>query len=97
MLPLGVGGYTESGQFFILQLNCTSQSKPEVKRVDTHLANPDTGKKVSISSMRCHRNLVSVYFGARDGSMYAYDLLASAVRTKNKITSCEILELMLVN
>jgi len=47
--------------------------------------------------MKCHKNLVNLYIGCKDGSIYVYDLLASNVRTKNKISNQEILEIMLVN
>jgi hypothetical protein len=90
MLPLGIGGYNESGQFFIVELNCTSKSKLYNKSIETTLHNPNNGKRVSISCMKCHGNLVNLYIGCKDGSVFVFDLLSKTIRQQKKLSNHEI-------
>ena len=88
MLPLGVGGYLESGNFFLIELNCTSTPKSEIKSIDTVLTNPEHGQRVSISCLKVHRDLVNFYIGSKDGEVYVFDKLIANVRIHKKIANC---------
>lgn len=37
--------------------------------------------------MKCHKNLVNLFIGCKNGEVYVYDRLAENVRIKNKISN----------
>lgn len=67
MLPLGIGGFTEKGHFFMIELNSPVNGNCESKPIDSLIVNPRNGSKVSLTACKMHTNLISIYMGSKEG------------------------------
>lgn len=61
------------------------------------MRDPETGEKLSISSMKLHNNSIYIYLGTKKGEIFIYDRFSHMIRTQKKISKHPIDQIIFIN